>query len=301
MARHGSRASRPHAVIGGAIFFIVAVTPCVAADFAYVNSVPVGAVAVNSRPLSACAAASLPGARCLPADDLLGPHDRLPPFPDLLWALGTAELSGTEHVVVVGGAALDRDFVAGLLYLAGQAQVDVLTRPVAGLPGLAPGRPRETARTTVFRAPMRDGLLVLGGELGTAHLLDGRSQEAYWGETVTNGRGGHLPGAENLPATEVVAAVADGSVAYGAGPRDGIATWTRLRAGAGLPVRVYPGGWSEWASAGCRPADAATYATGNPGPDWRLAVCALAGAAIGASAVWVWNRKGRERWTSSSS
>ena len=85
-------------------------------------------VVVDSRPAARCAEATLPGARCVPITDILGPHDRFPSVSGLLWLLGTAGLTGGEHVLVVGERARDRDALAGVLYLAGQRRVSVLAR-----------------------------------------------------------------------------------------------------------------------------------------------------------------------------
>lgn len=58
-------------------------------DFAYVRSLADATdrdavVVVDTRALAECRARSLAGARCLPADDLLGPQRRLPSARDLL-------------------------------------------------------------------------------------------------------------------------------------------------------------------------------------------------------------------------
>lgn len=250
----------------------LAAVPAAAADFDYVGALPPGAAVVDARAAARCAAASLPGARCIPAAELLGPHRRLASFRDILWLLGTAGLSGEEHVVVAGDPGAERDFLAGVLYLAGQRRVSVLTRPLAGQSGLAPGQGRGAVRSVVYQAPMRDALLVLKAELAALAdpwLLDGRPEAEFWGERVRAARGGHLPGAESLPAAELRAALGAGRppafgsdmapIAYAQDAVDGIAYFTLLRAGAGLAARVYAGGWAEWAADGGLPADAATY------------------------------------------
>ena len=239
-----------------------------------------GAVPVDSRALSACRERTLPGARCLPAADFLGPHGRLASVRDRLWLLGTAGLTGNEHVLVIGQAPEERDFVAGILYLAGQKKVSILTRPVARGAGvdtsaLEPGEPRAVTRQAVFQGPMRDHLIVLRGELAEALrrgappvLLDGRSDEEYWGKTVRALRGGHIPGAQHLSARALRSAVAGGRavvteaaepVAYGHDALEGVAFMTLLTAGAGVPARVYLEGWSDWAATTALPADSVTY------------------------------------------
>jgi len=241
-----------------------------AEDFAYVRAAEPGAVAVDARPLAACREKSLAGARCLPAADFLGPHNRLPSARDLLWLLGTAGLSGEETVLVVGQDAVARDFVAGLLYVAGQRSVRVLTEPVGRVleqgAAAGPGRERGMIREAVFAAPMRDDLLLLRDELrvSKATLLDGRTENEYWGETVRAARGGHLPGAVSLPALQLRGAqnpvLPEGSpVAYAHDALEGFAYFTLLRAGHGVAAKLYAEGWAEWAADGALPADSASY------------------------------------------
>jgi thiosulfate/3-mercaptopyruvate sulfurtransferase len=247
-----------------------------AEDFAYVRAVPPEAslAVVDARPLAACREKSLAGARCLPAADFLGPHNRLPSARDLLWLLGTAGLSGEETVLVVGQDAVARDFVAGLLHVAGQRSVRVLTEPVGRLleQGAAAGAGRERGmiREAVFAAPMRDGLLLLRDELrgelraSKATLLDGRTENEYWGETVRAARGGHLPGAVSLPALQLRGAqnpvLPEGSpVAYAHDALEGFAYLTLLRAGHGVAARLYAEGWAEWAADGALPVDSVSY------------------------------------------
>ena len=243
-----------------------------AEDFAYVGSVAAeqGVVVVDTRPLAACREKSLAGARCLPAEDFLGPHNRLPSARDLLWLFGTAGLSGDESVLVVGQDVVARDFVAGLLHVAGQRSVRVLTEPVGRVleSAAGPGRERGMIRETVFAAPMRDGLLVLRDELRAMRpspmLLDGRTEGEYWGETVRAARGGHLPGAVSLPALQLRAAqkpvLPEGSpVAYAHDAYEGLAYLTLLVAGHKVPAKLYAEGWAEWAADGALPADAAGY------------------------------------------
>ena len=249
---------------------LIALPAQAAQDFAYASRVEPGAVIVDSRPLSACRVKSLPGARCLPAEDFLGPHRRLPDARDILWLLGTAGLGGAEEVLVVGESAQSRDFLAGLLYVAGQRSVRVLTEPVGRVlaADAAPGRERGMTREAVFAAPMRDRLLVLQNELRAMQpaplLLDGRTDREYWGETVRAQRGGHLPGAVSLPEAPLRAApppvLPQGeAVAYAHDPFEGFAYFTRLRAGHGVAAKIYAEGWAEWAADARLPADAVSH------------------------------------------
>lgn len=260
-----------------ALLALIAANALAATDFAYVSKAEItDAVVIDSRPLADCRRATLPNARCLPAEDFLGPHRRLPSERDILWLLGTAGLDGSEGVLIVGQDAVARDFLAGLLYLAGQRQVRVLIEPLArvlsGRTDTPPGNERGIIRTIVFTAPMRAERLVLQQELMQAlrgagvMLLDGRGELEYWGETVRAVRGGHLPGAMWLPAMPLANSSgsrpvppADDAVAYAHDAYEGIAYFTRLVAGLDLAVRVYPGGWAEWAADGSLPIDAATY------------------------------------------
>ncbi len=237
-----------------------------------------GSVVIDTRALTVCVAHSLPGARCLPPHEFLGPHDRLASFRDIAWVLGAAGLSGAETVLVAGDDPLRRDFVAGLLYLAGQARVAVLTRPLTPLVARgpsAPGTPRGMFRNPVYQGRPRGQLIVSRAELVQAlagkhppYLLDGRSRASYWGRRIRALRGGHLPGAQPLPAEALRIEVAEravelpqvsAAVAYANNALDSIAYFTVLRAGAGFNARVYPGGWDDWADHTQLPVDSETY------------------------------------------
>lgn len=184
-----------------------------ASDFADTQRVGAGATVIDSRPLADCKRASLPGARCLPAEEFLDPQGRLPSERDILWLLGTAGLAGSETVLVIGQEATARDFVAGLLYLAGQKSVRILTGPMPRLAG--GGQERGMVRSAVWTAPMRDDLWVLG-----ADIL----------------REKPILVAADRPAPAAANAVVVADDAYQA-----IARFTRLRAAEGLAVRVHPG------------------------------------------------------------
>ena len=292
-----------------------------ASNFAYhqdASSVSSGWVVVDSRTAQQCEVATIASARCLPAADFFGPHRRLASIAEIAWLLGTAGLDGNESVLVIGDDATDRDFVAGMLFIMGQRQVRILADHVSRLvssnklPKYA-GVARSQVRETVYSASSRTRNVVFGLELfrmysrgAEPRLLDGRSEKAFWG-LDSNGRrrGGHLPGADHLPAVKLRAEVSRGDaigpapargpfVVYGDTAHDGVAFFTLVSAGLGLDTKVYLPGWSEWATKPW-PADAVSYppqfaaivqsptATSNHSQSWilpsLLSGCLLAGVA----------------------
>ncbi len=321
------------ATVSIALALFVRAAPATADDsFSYIDSpasLPDANVAiVDTRPGEACRERSLKGARCLSPADFLGPHRRLAAVPDILWVLGTAGLTGEETVLVVGDEPTARDFVAGLLHLSGQRQVAVLRARFSRGVGLPPdslgrGTTRGMVREKIFQAPARDDLWVLRDELAArltktpTVLLDGRGESEFWGETVRAARGGRLPGAESTPVATVRAALGRGErpalpvgdpVVYAHDAVDGIAFFALLRAGAGVPAQVYPGGWAEWAADGSLAADGVTHpdragspAAGlatmvsSPGaPAWLLVLAGvLVGVALAAGGFYFGRRGGR--------
>ncbi len=260
-------------------------------------------IILDARPADLCEDATLPNARCLPAEDFLGLDQRLAGFANIAWVLGSAALTGSEKVLVIGGNPVRRDFVAGLLYIMGQKDISVLSKGVSKLKAeLEPGEPRGMLRTKIWQAQARDEALVFVHELhnllkgaGKPILLDGRAEKAYWGKEIKAARGGHLPGAQHFPASELRTDVARGkanppvknkAIVYGRGAVDGIAYMTLIMAGTGRDVRVFPGGWAKWASDGALPADAETHPlrtreTGSGQNTSFISVEMLTGAAAG--------------------
>ncbi len=255
--------------------------------FGYVGGVASldGVTVVDARARGACIRRSLRGAHCLPAADFLGPHGRLASFRQIFWLLGTAGLSGREHVLVVGDDPVERDFVAGMLYLCGQARVSVLTAPIAQGAGwplsqLGPGTPRAMTRSPIYQATMRDDDLVLRTDLArklvagdAPPLLDGRSGAEYWGERIRAWRGGHLPGAQSVPMDSArreldahrLELPKDRSfVAYGHDAFESVAYFTLLRAGSGIPARVLVDGYADWANHPDLPLASQTYPDRQP-------------------------------------
>jgi len=251
------------------------------------------AAIIDTREAAQCESASLKTARCLPASDFLAAHNRLANISGLLWLLGTAGLTGREHVLVIGDQTRDKEFIAGLLYLAGQRKITVLATPVAKLAAarLAPGTLRSTTREKIFSAAMRSDRIVLRRDIVTLIregrapvILDGRSEAEYWGETIRASRGGHLPGAQLLamtslaimaphrmtphrkktspggtpPRAPIHIAAGKTAIAYGHDSYEGLIYLARLIA-RHVPAKLYSEGWAGWASDGALPADSVTY------------------------------------------
>lgn len=230
---------------------------------------------LDTRPLAQCEKRTVRSARCITTTDLLGHSGRLPSPRDIAWLLGTLGLDGSETVVVAGRPGMARDFVAGLLYLAGQKQVLLLRPPLGRLMGttavpLAAGQRRSMSRERHYVARPRDQLIVLRSELQrrlarqeTLRLLDVRSQAEYWGEQIRGWRGGHIPGAEFVASLDSqplrATRAGSGTVIYGHGPLESIAAFARLQAQWDAPVQVLVDGWRAWAADGSLPVDAETY------------------------------------------
>ncbi|MBC8258256.1 MAG: hypothetical protein H8E38_04515 [SAR324 cluster bacterium] len=242
-----------------------------------------GAIVVDVRQEQSCLQGSLAGARCLPAADFFGPHGRLINTAELSWLLGTAGLSGGEHVLVVGNSPLKRDFVAGILFLAGQQKLSILTVPFLELTknstALTPGQKRLNTRSAVHSQPFRSKLIILRTELSALtkgkqiiDLLDGRSEKEYWGESIRIFRGGHLPGAQHLPAAELRTKLRNNStlvtnynspIVYGHNTLESVAYFSLLRAGFGVDARVFLAGWADWAVHTDLAVDSLTYPDNN--------------------------------------
>lgn len=235
-------------------------------DLRYIDlaAIPSNAVVIDARALSACRDRSLARARCLPALDLQGPRGELPSFRDILWALGTAGLSGGETAIVAGDDPIARDFVAGVLYLSGQRRVWIVRQSLSELLrnrrfATGPGMQRGMLRSQIYRASMRDHSILLHAELQRELTdkpdlvpVDGRGERDFRGP---DGRS-RIRGARNVPLTaadrNVIAAqpvLPDTSryVAYGYAAPDSIALFAYLTAVTDADVRVLLNGWRSWA------------------------------------------------------
>lgn len=200
-------------------------------------------------------------------------------FSGILWLLGTAGLTGAEHVMVIGDSSEDKEFLAGLLYLAGQRKITLQTRPWAILREAysehPPGRARAMIRQAVYQTPMREQGIVLRRELAELLgndkllLLDGRSEQEYWGGLIRGQRGGHLPGAQHLPLRSSYgnrtlpeplprSFLSGQPIAYAHDSYEGLVYLARL-VDRGAEVKLYLEGWVGWASDGALPADSLTF------------------------------------------
>lgn len=188
-------------------------------------------VIVDTRVRASCQQRSIAGARCLPASNLLGPAGVLPSFADIFWALGTAGLDGSETILVAGDHANTRDFVAGVLYLCGQAHVEILKPTIENVlrTGRFPsgqGVPRSMLRQRIYRATMRDTAMVLPGEMNqlqrqypyTIYL-----NAARLGQSLSAAEDTHSNGRYKYPHRGL-------QVIYGISVQDAIAWFTRLLA-----------------------------------------------------------------------
>jgi len=251
----------------------------------YVQSIPTGTYIVDARSKSECLSSSYAGAHCLPIETLLPSHQRLANFSGLLWKLGAIGLKGSEHILVVGQSTMRKDFLAGVLYLAGQRRISVLNPSVPNKltdkpsESLTTGTAASTTRKVVWQNLMRSDKIVLHNDMkeivaaGDMLILDGRTDAEYWAQKIRAHRGGHIPGADlssysdwvdtsNIPVTNTSGsspiAIAQPLVAYAADTYSGIAYIARIVA-AGVNARLYIDGWVRWASDTALAVDAASY------------------------------------------
>ena len=127
----------------------------------------------------------------------------------------------------------------------------------------------------MHRAPFRSEMIILRNELEALlnsnklpDLLDGRSKKEYWGENIRTIRGGHLPGAQLLPATKLRAllkidpqSIPDFSapIVYAHNTLESVAYFSLLRAGFGIEALVFLTGWTDWAMESTLSVDSLSY------------------------------------------
>ncbi|OED42776.1 hypothetical protein AB833_05425 [Chromatiales bacterium (ex Bugula neritina AB1)] len=251
-------------------------------------------VIIDTRTLASCRKSTLKTARCLPVEDILAPNGRLANWSGIMWLLGSAGLTGTETILVTGQRSDRRDFIAGLLVLAGQQRVTIVQTPLSELisDGVR-GSVRSTTRSSIYTARMRSELIVLRNELvesadGQLVLLDGRTESEYYGAQIKAARGGHIPGAIHKPLSEAGSSASIyrslDPVVYAHDPYSSLAYFTALQV-AGVVSRVYLAGWVEWAANGLLPVDSVSY-PGRTSPANAMAARSAevaAGASTGAS------------------
>ena len=226
---------------------------------------------VDVRPLNACSHASLTDSRCIPVEDLFAPNGRLANWSGIRWALGSAGLSGTEHLLLVGEQPRRRLTMAGLLLLAGQQQISILEAPVskylAATVETAPGTARATVRTEVYTAAMRSELILLRDDVvrlinTDTVFLDGRTEAEFFASRIRAARGGHIPGAQHSAAADWQLQAHSYQhlqpVAYAHDAVEGLGYLSLLHS-AGVAARLYLAGWVDWAADGALPADSLAY------------------------------------------
>ncbi len=267
--------------------------------------VPPRTVVVDTRRQALCVRHSVVGGLCLSPGVFQDRSGGIPSFRDLRWLLGTMGLTGSETAVVAGDDGTARDFVAGLLYLAGQRRVEVVRDPLTGWLSRHPravgtGRTRGVFREAIYTAWPRTRLVVLRRELAAAlrrgprvDLLDGRPGDGEWGPRTGQG----IPGARSWPMALLGAGrgarpwrVAGRSIiAYGEDPYQSVAYFARLRM-LGVRTRVFLGGWRAW-SAQARAARARRPGAFAMAPVWAKT---LAAAAVGVIIlILAWHRARR--------
>ena len=218
----------------------------------------------------------LRGAVSVPFKKLQGPDGRLGQPEQLAAAFGEAGLGdGVTPVLYDHQDGRNAAMTAWVLEYLGRGDVhimdllydawkdqgrEVLYRPVPTEPKLFSPRLNPSVRATLNEV----------ANPGGTRLLDNRSPEEFHGQTEMDHCPGHIPGAVNLPHSEM--AGADGELliepdllrqrlaAAGITPRDPVVAYCRsgVRASlaylsmqqAGYNVRLYDGSYAEWMDSG---------------------------------------------------
>ncbi len=142
--------------------------PVAAQPIGATGTVAADARVIDIRSEDDCLAGSLPGARCLPAEWLLGGGGGTPiGFHALRWLFGTIGLTGREKLIVYSGpqgVTDDALAVAALAHLTGQSGVFV--HDGTTVDNAAGGEGRSFSREAVYTAPMRTDLMAVSDETG---------------------------------------------------------------------------------------------------------------------------------------
>ncbi len=125
-------------------------------------------VLLDARDLKTCQTSSVKGAKCLPANTFHSQKNQLASFYDIGWAFGTADLKETDHVLVFADKPQDRNFLAGLLFLAGQHKISTWLGKISDLQkalGKGVGNNRGILRTHIYSGLMRDNYIAQTNEI----------------------------------------------------------------------------------------------------------------------------------------
>lgn len=125
-------------------------------------------VLLDARDLKICQTSSVKDAKCLPANTFHSQKGQLASFYDIGWALGTADLKETDHVLVFADKPQDRNLLAGLLLLAGQHKISTWLGKASDLQkifGKGAGNNRGILRTHIYSGVMRDNYIAQANEI----------------------------------------------------------------------------------------------------------------------------------------
>jgi len=168
-------------------------------------------VLLDARTAERCMDSSVSGAHCLPSNTFFAENGDLASFYHINWVLGTMGLSESDDLLVFSDTAIERDAVAGLLFLAGQARVSRWVGKIKALQnvlGAGPGKGRGRTRSSVYTGVTRDQFMTFT-------------------EARTGLQGTALRTSPGLPASPKEA---DNTVVYADTPISAIARFTRLLA-----------------------------------------------------------------------
>ncbi len=218
----------------------------------------------------------LRGAVSVPYKKLQGPDGRLGPPEQLAVAFGNAGLGGgISPVLYDHHDGRNAAMAAWVLEYLGHTDVhvmdlffdawkqqgrEVLYRPVATQPRAFHPRLDPSVRATMADVATP----------GNAHLLDTRTTEEFLGQAETDLRPGHIPGAVNVPHSDMTGAEGNLLIepdllrsrlaAAGIKPQEPVIAYCRsgVRASlaylsmrhAGYSVRLYDGSYAEWMESG---------------------------------------------------